>query len=233
MTSLTMYRPWTAPTLRNAMVVRQRLGLADCIGAVALILRPLVVTFGIVAAAVLWPAHAHADVVGDSGTSALNGIGIGNNGPISTTLAGIGQSICPMLVKPGATLASTMTEMSGHNGLAPTIAGFVASTAIQTQCPSWMTSLANGEMPAGLQALTSIAGPALGLPGASSSPLPFGLPGAASATSPLPFALPGAGATPATSPLPFALPGATPAAPGPFALPGVAPAGPGLQVPGL
>jgi hypothetical protein len=233
MTSLTMHRPWTAPTLRNAMVVRERIGWADCIGAVALILRPLVVTFGIVAAAVMWPAHAHADVLGDSGTSALNGIGIGNNGPVSTTLAGIGQSICPMLVKPGATLASTMTEMSGHNGLAPTIAGFVASTAIQTQCPSWMTSLANGEMPAGLQALTSIAGPALGLPGAApASPLPFGLPGAASATSPLPFALPGA--APATSPLPFALPGATPAAPSPFALPGVAPAPPtGLLVPGL
>ena len=79
MTSLTMHRPWTAPTLRNAMVVRQRLGWADCIGAVALILRPLVVTFGIVAAAVMWPAHAHADVVGDSGASTLNGIGIGNN----------------------------------------------------------------------------------------------------------------------------------------------------------
>jgi hypothetical protein len=230
MTSLTMHRPWTAPTLRNAMVVRQRLGWADCIGAVALILRPLVVTFGIVAAAVMWPAHAHADVVGDSGASTLNGIGIGNNGPISTTLAGIGQSICPMLVQPGATLASTMTEMSGHGGLAPTIAGFVARTAIQTQCPSWMTSLANGQMPAGLQALTSIAGPALGLPGASSSPLPFGLPGAASATSPLPFALPGA--APA-APSPFALPGVAPAAPSPFALPGVAPAGPGLQVPGL
>jgi hypothetical protein len=125
-----------------------------------------------------------------------------------------------------------MTQMSGHDGLAPTIAGFVASTAIQAECPSWMTSLANGEMPAGLQALTSIAGPALGLPGASSSPLPFGLPGAASAMSPLPFALPGT--APATSPLPFALPGTAPAAPSPFALPGVSPAPPtGFQVPGL
>jgi Protein of unknown function (DUF732) len=232
MTSLTMHRPWTAPTLRNAMVVRQGIGWANCIGAVALILRPLVVTFGIVAAAVMWPAHAHADVVGDSGTSALNGIGISNNGGLSTTLAGIGQSICPMLVKPGATLASTMTQMSGHDGLAPTIAGFVASTAIQAECPSWMTSLANGEMPAGLEALTSLAGPALQLPGAApASPLPFGLPGAAAATSPLPFALPGA-APAATSP--FALPGVAPAAPSPFALPGVAPAPPtGLQIPGL
>ena len=122
--------------------------------------------------------HAHADV-GDPGSSALTGVGVGNNGPVSTALAGIGQSICPMLVQPGGRLASMATQLSGHDGLAPTIAGFVASTAIQTQCPSWMASLANGQMPAGLQALTSLAGPALGLPGAApASPLPVALPGA-------------------------------------------------------
>ena len=57
------------------------------------------------------------------------------------------------------------TQMTGHDGIAPTIAGFVASTAIQMECPSWMTSLANGQMPAGLQTLTSMVSPALGLPG--------------------------------------------------------------------
>jgi hypothetical protein len=96
--------------------------------------------------------------------------------------------------------------MSGHDGLAPTVAGWVATMVIQSQCPGWMTSLANGQMPAGLDTLTNMAAPALGLPsGGSGSSLPLGLGGA-----------------PSTSALPFALPGAAPAAPSP-----------GLQIPGL
>jgi hypothetical protein len=160
------------------MVVRPRLDWVQHIGAVGLAFRPLVVTLAIATAAALWPAPAHADVLGDAGGSVLNGVGIGNNGPLSTALAGIGQSLCPMLVQPGGQLASMATQMSGHNGLAPTIASFVATTAIQTQCPGWMTSLANGQMPAGLDVLTNMLGPALGLQGAAStSPLPFALPG--------------------------------------------------------
>jgi hypothetical protein len=207
MTSLTLYRPWTAPTLRNAMVVRQGIAWANYLYAMALVFRPLVVTLAIAAAAALWPAPAHADVASDAGSSALNGVGIGNNGPVSTAIAGVGQSICPMLVQPGSKLASMATQMSGHNGLAPTIAGWVATMVIQSQCPGWMTSLANGQMPAGLDTLTNMAAPALGIPGAGSS----------------------------TSALPFALPGAAPAAPAlPFALPGAAPAAsPGLTIPGL
>ncbi|MET0473043.1 MAG: DUF732 domain-containing protein [Mycobacterium sp.] len=210
MTSLATHRLWTSPTLRNAMVIRQRLGWVRHVVAIGLAFRPLVVTLAIAAAAAMWPAHAHADVLGDTTTN-----GIGANGPLSTTLAGIGQSICPMLVKPGGTLASMATQMSGHDGLAPTIAGFVASTAIQAECPSWMTSLANGQMPAGLEALTSMAGPALQLPGtAPASPLPFG------------------GAGPAT-PSPLSLLGSSPVAPSPIALPGTGQAPAGLQIPDL
>ena len=146
------------------MVVRQGIAWANYFNAVALIFRPVVVTLGIAAAAVMWPSHAHADVATDSGTSALNSVGIGNNGPVSTAIAGAGQSICPMLVQPGSQLATMATQMSGQSGLAPTIAGWVATMVIQTQCPGWMTSLSNGQMPAGLDTLTNMAGPALGLP---------------------------------------------------------------------
>ena len=185
------------------MVVHQRLGWVRHVVAVGMALRPLVVTLGIAAAAILWPAHAHADVA-DAGTSAVNGIGIGNNGPVSTAIAGIGQSICPMLVQPGGKLASMATQLSGHDGLAPTIAAFVVSTAIQTQCPGWMTSLANGQMPAGL------AGPDLrGRTGSRTAERRAGIA--------LPFGLPGAPA----SPLPFALPGGNPTSPSPFQVPGL------------
>jgi hypothetical protein len=216
MTSMTLYRPWTSPTLRNAMVVRERLAWANYVNAVALIFRPVAVTLGIAAAAVLWPAHSHADV-GTTGSSVLNGVGVGNNGPVSTAIAGVGQSICPMLVQPGSKLASMATQMSGHDGLAPTVAGWVATMVIQSQCPGWMTSLSNGQMPAGLDTLTNMAGPALGLPGAGGgSGLPFGLGGGAPAAPSL-FGLGGAPAAPS----PFGLGGA-PAAPSP-----------GLLVPGL
>ncbi|MEU0497417.1 hypothetical protein [Mycobacterium sp. NPDC006124] len=167
MTSLTIHRSWTSPTLRNAMVVRQGIAWTNVVDVAALIFRPVVVTLGIAAAAVMWPTHAHADVTGDSTTNVLNGVGIGNNGPVSTAIAGAGQSICPMLVQPGSQLATMAAQMSGQNGLAPTIAGWVATMVIQSQCPGWMTSLSNGQMPAGLNSLTNMAAPTLGAPVAS------------------------------------------------------------------
>ncbi|MDP9167120.1 MAG: hypothetical protein M3O32_13830 [Actinomycetota bacterium] len=143
----------------------------------ALIARPLVVTLGIAAAAVMWPANAHADAATDSGASVLNGVGIGNNGPVSTAIAGAGQSMCPMLVQPGSQLVTMATQMSGQGGLAPTIAGWVATMVIQTQCPGWMTSLSNGQMPAGLNTLTNMTGPGLALPSSAPAASPFALPG--------------------------------------------------------
>ena len=145
MTSLTTHRSWTSPTLRNALVVREGFAWAQVLDAAALIFRPVVVTLGIAAAAVMWPAHAHADPTTDSTTTVLNGVGIGNNGPVSTAIAGAGQSICPMLAQPGGEMATIAAQMSGQNGLAPTIAGWIATMVIQSQCPGWVTSLSNGQ----------------------------------------------------------------------------------------
>ncbi|MET0450461.1 MAG: hypothetical protein ABW137_01365 [Mycobacterium sp.] len=184
--------------MRNAMVVHDGIAWGKFFDVVILVLRPLAITLGIAAAAVSLPAPAHADVTGDAGGTVLNGIGIGNNGATSTAIAGVGQSICPMLVQPGSTLASMATQVSGNGGLAPTIAGWVATMVIQTQCPGWMTSLSNGQMPAGLDTLTNMASPALGLPSAApGSALPFGI-GAAPATPAPPFALPGTSPIPST-----------------------------------
>ena len=207
MTSVTTHLRLTSPTLRQPRAGRQLVMWVNVISVASVVIRPLVVALGIIAAAAMWPAPARADGVGDAVTTTLNSVGIGNNGPISTAIAGIGQSICPMLVQPGAKLATIMTQMGGGNGLPPDLVGWVATMAIQTQCPGVMTSLANGNMPFGLQ-----------MPGANSAPgLPFGLPGTNSA--PMgPFALPGANPTPA---VPFALPGVTPAPTNPFQVPGL------------
>ena len=202
MTSLTMHRPWTRtalPTMhrpwtspwRHPAVVRQFALWMDVINAAASVFRPMLVAAGIVIAAVASPPPAHADPL----NTTFNNVGIGNNGPVSTALAGIGQSICPMLVQPGATFASAAAQMSGNSGLTPTIAGWVTSMAIQTQCPGVMTSLANGNMP-------------FPLPGVDpAQPPPFQLPG-----------LPGANPAP---PMPLGLPGVNPPPPAPFQLPGL------------
>lgn len=98
MTPLTMHRASTSPTLRQATVLSQLVGWVDVINAAAAVLRPLVITVGVIAAAATWPAPAHADPLGDSMTNAVNNIGVANNGAVSTGIAGVGQSVCPMLV---------------------------------------------------------------------------------------------------------------------------------------
>ncbi len=148
-------------------------------------LRPVIVTVAVFAAALGASAHAHADSVGDAMAPVLNSAGIGNNGPVSGTIAQVGQSICPMLVKPGSGLASSAAQISGNGGLAPPLAGFLVGMAIQSQCPSFMTSVANGNMPfpisGGIPGIP-------GMPGAAPAGLPFGPP---AAPSPMPFGMPG------------------------------------------
>jgi hypothetical protein len=70
------------------------------------------------------------------------------SGPISATVEKFGQSICPSLVKPGSSLATTLSELQGNTGLTPTLTGMVAGFVIQTQCPAVMTQLANGDLSA-------------------------------------------------------------------------------------
>ena len=192
MTALTIDRLWTTSTIRRVSMFRQAAAWVDFINAAAATLRPLVVTAGVITAAATWPAPAHADPTNDSFANELNDAGLGNNGASSTAIAGFGQSICPMLVKPGATLASVASQMAGNTGLSPAIAGLVASMAIQMECPGVMTSLANGDMPVPLQ-------------GAGINP-----------TSTVPFQPPGANPLPG---MPFAPPGASPALPGSVQIP--------------
>jgi hypothetical protein len=148
------------------------------------VVRPVIVTAAVFAAVLASIPAAHADSAGDATAPVLNGVGIGNNGQVSGAIAQMGQSICPMLVKPGGSLASGAAQMSGHGGLEAPMAGFLAQMAIQSQCPGWINSVANGNMPFPLPG--SGGGLPLGLPGGPAPGLPFGLPGAAPAPRPFP-----------------------------------------------
>jgi hypothetical protein len=176
MAALMTSRPSTTPTVRRPSAVRRTTVWGGFVNAASAGLRPLAVAAGVAVAGAMLPAVAHADTPTDPISNALTGVGIGNNGSVSAAIAGLGRSICPSLVKPGATLASIASRVSGNTGLSPNMAGMVTTMAIQMECPSFMTSLANGNMPFPLQ--TPGLNPFPSIPGASPAALnPISFPG--------------------------------------------------------
>lgn len=138
----------STPFRRTRVAIdRRRLDPVAFLTTTASVLRPLVVTVAVCAAAMASSTPAHADPGDDPASSVLNGIGGDGANPISDAIAQMTQSICPMLVQPGSSLASSAAQVSGHGGAAPPIAGFLAGMAIRAQCPGFMTSVANGDMP--------------------------------------------------------------------------------------
>ena len=104
--------------------------------------RNLTVTLVGVATAVTVAAPAHADPITDNSfLSALSNAGIGYNDPATTEQ--LGQSICPMLVEPGKSLASVYSTVT-NNGINPDMAAFFTGIAISMYCPSMMSSIGSG-----------------------------------------------------------------------------------------
>jgi hypothetical protein len=126
--------------------------------------RILTVAIGGAVAAATIAVPAHADPAADTSfLNALNAAGIGYADPASTEE--LGQSICPMLVEPGKSLASVYSTVS-DNGINPDMAAFFTGIAISMYCPSMMSSLGNGTFLNninGLNGLTGLAG--LPIPG--------------------------------------------------------------------
>jgi hypothetical protein len=120
--------------------------------------RTLTATLVGAATAVTLAAPAYADPITDNSfLSALTNAGIGYNDPASTEQ--LGQSICPMLVEPGKSLASVYSTVS-NNGINPDMAAFFTGIAISMYCPSLMSSIGNGTF---LNQLSGLTG--LGIPG--------------------------------------------------------------------
>ncbi len=126
---------------------RRRADPVNFIATAASVLRPFLVTVAVLTAAMASSSPAHADPGTDPAGSVLDNIGGDGGNPISDAIAQMGQSICPMLVQPGSSLASSAAQVSGRGGAAPPIAGFLAGMAIRAQCPAFMTSVANGNLP--------------------------------------------------------------------------------------
>ena len=108
---------------------------------------PVLVFAGSALAALVGPAPA----VADSSNGSTNSGDSSNGSQIHDAVEEFGQSLCPKLVKPGSDLAKAVSEMQGNSGPAPTVTGMIAGLAIQLECPAFMTSVANGELPEALQ----------------------------------------------------------------------------------
>lgn len=125
--------------------------------------RTLTATLVGAATAVTLAAPASADPIADNNSflNALSSAGIGYTDPASTQQ--LGQSICPMLVEPGKSMASVYSTVS-NNGINPDMAAFFTGIAISMYCPQMMTSLGNGTFLNQLGGLQGIPGFS-GIPG--------------------------------------------------------------------
>ena len=75
MTSLTIHRLWTSPTIGQTVLVRQLMWWVDVINVAAAVLRPVVVTVAVITAAATWSPPAHADPLSASITNGSHNAG--------------------------------------------------------------------------------------------------------------------------------------------------------------
>ena len=110
---------------------------------------------GAAALAVTVAAPAQADPIDDAFLAALNDAGVGFANPVDTVR--LGESVCPMLVEPGKSLAKVYTRVA-DSGIPHDVAAFFTGIAISMYCPQMMASVGNGTVLDWLPAARAIPG---------------------------------------------------------------------------
>jgi hypothetical protein len=108
-----------------------------------LTIRLLATGAAVLTAAAAFAAPAEADQVDDNFLDALNHAGVEFGEP-GNAMA-VGQSICPMLAKPGGNLAAVVANVS-HQGMSPQMAQMFTTIAIQMYCPQEVANIASGNL---------------------------------------------------------------------------------------
>ena len=109
-----------------------------------LAVRLLAATAALLTAAAAFAAPAEANQVDDDFVAALNKAGVHYGDPANAVA--LGQSVCPMLAKPGAQFAEAVAKVEG-GGISSGMAGMFAQIAIQMYCPQMMAQVAHGQIP--------------------------------------------------------------------------------------
>jgi hypothetical protein len=111
-----------------------------------IIVRVLVGAGCLITAAAALSAPVEANSMDDAFLGALNNAGVKYADPGGAVQ--MGQSVCPMLARPGGTFASAASRVAGNNnGMSPAMAEMFTSIAISMYCPSMVASIANGNVP--------------------------------------------------------------------------------------
>ncbi|MGV0848795.1 DUF732 domain-containing protein [Mycolicibacterium phlei] len=100
-------------------------------------------------------AHAQTDSLDDAFLAALTDAGMTFTNPVD--MVKLGESVCPMLVEPGKSLAKIYTRVS-DSGIPPDLAAFFTGIAISTYCPQAIASVGNGTILDWLPAARAIPG---------------------------------------------------------------------------
>jgi hypothetical protein len=136
-----------------------------------LTIRLLAAAAGLLTAAAAFAAPAEADPADDSFIDALNHAGIDFGEPGNAM--SVGQSVCPMLAKPGGNFAAVAANVA-HRGMSPQMARMFTTIAIQMYCPEEMANIASGNLSLpGVPGLPGVGG----LPGTGGTQGGGGLPG--------------------------------------------------------
>lgn len=110
------------------------------------VLRLLSVVAGVAAMAAPLTPPVRADLMGNAFLRALTNAGVPYSQPASATA--LGQSVCPMLVEPGASLDAVIARMADGHGMSGDAAGVFTIIAIATYCPAVMAPLLSNQLPA-------------------------------------------------------------------------------------
>ncbi|MEO3760361.1 DUF732 domain-containing protein [Mycobacterium sp. B14F4] len=117
--------------------------------------RALAVAVGLTAGAASVAAPAQADPIDDAFLAAVTDAGVGLANPVDTVR--LGESVCPMLVEPGKSVAKVYAQVT-NNGIPPEVAAFFTGIAISMYCPQMMASVGNGTVLDWLPAARAIPG---------------------------------------------------------------------------
>ncbi|MEM6107676.1 DUF732 domain-containing protein [Mycobacterium sp. 050272] len=99
----------------------------------------MVLTAALIVAAASMAAPIRADIAGNAFLSRLTNAGIAVTAPAAALAQG--QSVCPMLVQPGRSFDSVVSEVSSGNGMTEKNAGIFTIIAIASFCPSMIAPL--------------------------------------------------------------------------------------------